>query len=357
MTTFFEIDFVEAGNAGNGDAIALRYADDHGTEYVHVVDGGYADDGDKLVEHIEKYYGAPNYIDHVVLTHPDGDHAAGLKTVLEHFNVGTLWMNRPWNHIDALIPLFDYEYTETGLRQRLRKDFPHTAALEDLANEQDIEINDALQGDQIGYFTVLAPSQNRYVQLIVESEKTPEEARKAAFEGTIFEKVMIVVKNVFAAWGEENLKGDSEGTSAENEVSIVQYANLCGESILLTGDAGVGALQEAYDYAIAQGVVLPGIDRFQVPHHGSRRNVSSDILDKWLGKKFATEPTSPHFSAIVSANQKSKDHPKKAVTRALVHRGAKVVKSNSVTCTGKNAPDRDGWSAATPLEYPTDMEE
>ena len=61
-------------------------------------------------------------------------------------------------------------------------------------------------------------------------------------------------------------------------------------------------------------------------------------------------------TAIISANRNDDDHPKKAVVRALIHRGAKVVQTNSVLQTHRNAPNR-GWSDATPLQYPFDMEE
>ena len=356
MSEFFEIDFIEAGNSGSGDAIALRHANGDGTEFIHVVDGGYTDDGDKLADHIKKYYGNASYIDHVVLTHPDGDHAAGVKKVLENFEIGVLLMNRPLNHIEALVPLFKYEYTEAGLIQRLKNDFPHTADLEKIAEEQNIEIRDAFQGDYIGRFLVLAPSRERYIQLVVDSEKTPEAERKAAFEGSIFEKMIQAVKNIVAEWGQENLKGDTEGTSSENEMSIVRIAELWEEKILLTGDAGVNALMEAYVYATGLGVQLPGINRFQVPHHGSRRNVSSDVLDLWLGARLGSQSENPGYTAIISANQKDKDHPRKAVVRALIHRGAKVVQTTGVTCSHHGGPDR-GWSGATPLTYPTEMEE
>ena len=283
MTKFFEIDFLEAGDKGSGDAIALRYRDDGGVDYVHVVDGGYTDDGDKIIEHIKKYYDDALSINHVVLTHPDGDHAAGLKKVLEEFSIGTLWMNRPWEHVEKLLQRFNYKYTKDGLILRLKKDFPHTAELEEIANEQGIEIRQVFRGDQIGEFTVLAPSLDRYIDLVVESDKTPEPERKAAIAGSIFERAAALIKSFAATWGEENLKGTSEGTSHENETSVVQFAELCGKKILLTGDAGVEALDEAYDYAVEVGIKLPGIDRFDAPHHGSRRNLSSDALDKWLG--------------------------------------------------------------------------
>ena len=228
--------------------------------------------------------------------------------------------------------------------------------MEEIAKNKGIEIKQAFQGSNIGKFIVLAPSFSRYIDLIVESDKTPEPERQAAIEGRFFNRVVAFMRNVAANWGQENLKGTSEGTSHENESSIVQFAELCSKKILLTGDAGVEALDEAYDYALRLGIRLPGIDRFDVPHHGSRRNLSSDVLDKWLGSKLDSESSSPLCTAIISANQKDKEHPKKAVIRALIHRGAKVFQTEGTLHSFQHAPDR-GWGPASALEYPTDMEE
>ncbi len=356
MAKFYEIDFLEVGNSASGDAMSIRYADDSDIEFIHVVDGGYSDDGDNLVEHIKKFYGNPSFVDHVVLTHPDGDHASGLRKVVDEFDVGTLWMNRPWVHVNELLPLFNYDYTRDGLIQRLKKDFPFTAELEKVALENGIEISDVFQGTQIGEFITLAPSKDRYIRLIVDSEKTPEPERRSAFEGTIFERVVRAVRNKIAEWGEENLKGDTEGTSAENESSVVQFSELCDEKILLTGDAGVEGLEEAFNYAIFLGIDLPGVKLFDVPHHGSRRNVSPDVLDKWLGPKLAAKPAAGEFDAIISANRNDKNHPRKAVVRALIHRGANVYQPKGTLHCHKNAPARD-WSTAAQLEYPQDMED
>ena len=86
-----------------------------------------------------------------------------------------------------------------------------------------------------------------------ESERTPESVEEAestdvASLGRFVEKAAAKVVNFLrAVWGEEIFS--SEETSAENEMSLIQYANLCGQSILLTGDAGRTALTEAADYA------------------------------------------------------------------------------------------------------------
>ena len=105
-------------------------------------------------------------------------------------------------------------------------------------------------------------------------------------------------------------------------MSVVQYANLCGKRILLTGDAGRGALWEAASYAPSVGLALPGLDRFQVPHHGSRRNVSTAVLDHWLGERLESQPESGKelFTSMISASKEDKGHPRKAVVRALIHR-------------------------------------
>lgn len=56
----YEIDFLPVGDgARSGDAIALRYGNLEGTraeQTVIVIDGGFSDDGEALVELIETHY-------------------------------------------------------------------------------------------------------------------------------------------------------------------------------------------------------------------------------------------------------------------------------------------------------------
>lgn len=360
MDDFFEIDFLDVHSSKSGDAIALRYQVNN-IQYTHVVDGGFQATGDKVVDHINKYYGAPTYIDNVVVTHPDGDHAGGLRKVLETYTIGALWMLRPWDYADEIISRFSRFTSVDNLKKRLREIYPNISALEEIANSNGIRIFEPFQGSSIGAFHVMAPTKARYLDMVVQSEKTPEstreEERNASLGGILEAAISKTVEFVRAAWGAEVFSADE--TSAENEMSVIQFATLCDERILLTGDAGRSALTEAADYADARGLILPGISRFQVPHHGSRRNVSTEVLDRWLGPRLRTKPTSGSeaFTAIVSSSKEDKDHPRKAVVRAMIHRGAKVVTTeNGGLKTGYNSPDRDGWSAATPLAYPEDQE-
>lgn len=356
---FFEIDFLDVEADSSGDAIAVRVGE-NGIQTVSVVDGGYADCGQKIVEYIRAHYGNVQSIKHVVLTHPDGDHAAGLKSVLENFTVECLWMNRPWLYADELIESYPTYNDLNRLKSRLRGKYPNIRDLEDIANKKGVKIESPLQGSKIGHFTVMAPSKSQFLRLVLEDDDKAEEWEDTASERIKKSWLVEVAKRVFkfvaAAWGDENLP--EKPTSPRNEMSVVQYANIGGIKILLTGDAGQRALRETIDYAPNVGLQLPGIDRFQVPHHGSRRNVSTEILDELLGARLNVAPTSTTFMAIISSALKDKHHPKKAVVRAMMHRGAKVITTEGADVRiGWNAPARDGWVAANSLDYPTEQEE
>lgn len=177
--------------------------------------------------------------------------------------------------------------------------------------------------------------------------------------GEVIESVTKKAVSFFKSlWGEETFS--SNVICAENEMSVVQYAVLCDEKILLTGDAGRAALTEAADYAERIGIVLSGIDRFQVPHHGSRRNVSTEILNRWLEELLAAkpEPGQTKFTALISSAKKDEAHPRKSVVRAMWHRGAFVAVTDGKSVrSSKNAPQREGVGPVAPVAFPEDQEE
>ena len=362
MSDYFEIDFLDVESTKSGDAITIRYSY-NGNTYIHVVDGGFQDTGDKVKSHIKTHYENAEYIDHVVVTHQDGDHAGGLRTILEEFVVGELWMLRPWLYAEEMIDRFSRFTSVENLEKRLKDIYSNLAALEEIALDKDIPIREPFQGAKIGAFTVMTPTKDRFLDLVVQSEKTPEsekkeEASQIGLGSMLTEAISRAASLIRADWGKEVFS--DQGTSAENEMSIVQFAGLCDQRILLTGDTGRDGLTEAAEYAPNIGLHLPGIDRFQVPHHGSRRNVSTELLDHWLGERLPSKPKKGEekFRALVSSAKKDKDHPRKAVIRALIHRGAKVLTTEGQSLrTPYNAPDREGWSAAIPEEYPEEHEE
>ena len=329
MSDYFEIDFLKIDADQSGDAITLRYSI-NSTKNIHVIDGGFQKTGDDIISHISTYYGVYTTIDSVVVTHPHEDHTSGLKKVLEYFMVKELWMLRPWEYASELLPRFARYKNASNLSAKLKDTYSDLEELETIANNKGISIHEPFQGSRIGQFIVLAPTKERYLDLIVQSNNTPDAS---------------------SVWGVESFP--SEGTDCENEMSVVQYASLCNQEILLTADAGRNALDETMYYARTLGINLSGINHFQIPHHGSLGNVSSVILDNLIGTKLPSKIIYKP-SVIVSAAKNDSDHPNNTVVRAIMHRGANVVSNEdtSLWCRSPNAPARSGWSPVQALPYP-----
>lgn len=345
----YEIDFLPVGNGDkSGDAILIRWQ--HEQSYkIMVIDGGTKESGEKIVEHITKYYRSST-VDYVVNTHPDQDHASGLSVVLEKLKVNELWIHRPWNHTKEIIDYFhDGRITEESLKKRLEKSFSYVKPLEDIANEKNITIKEPYAGSNIGIFEVLSPSKNWYLhELIPNFNKTPQQKAvlTEAFEG-MKEKVLNWIDETFES---ETLKEDGE-TSADNESSVILYANIDDKGILLTGDAGIMALNKAYEYKTD---ISKNLKFVQVPHHGSRRNVSPSILDSILNKKGQDE----NKVAFISASKNSSKHPKQSVVNAFIRRGCKVIATQGSTkWHHSGTPDRESYSTAEPLPFKKKFQE
>jgi hypothetical protein len=59
----YEIDFLPVGDS-NGDAICIRYGTPQTGYTIHVVDGGFTDTAETVIDHIETYYGKGVTINH-----------------------------------------------------------------------------------------------------------------------------------------------------------------------------------------------------------------------------------------------------------------------------------------------------
>ena len=113
--------------------------------------------------------------------------------------------------------------------------YPYIAELEKIAIRRGIPIEEPFQGRQIGAFTVLAPSPLRYGQLILSSDRTPQTRTvMGGILSELFNVVEPLMTFIKSGWGSENFS--DEKTSVENEMSVVQYANIAGDRIVFTGD-------------------------------------------------------------------------------------------------------------------------
>lgn len=354
----YEVDFLPVGNGDkSGDAIVLRYGEP-GSYKVMIVDGGTKESGQKLVDHIKSHYGT-THVDYVVNTHPDADHASGLEVILDQMTVGEVWVHRPWEYAEEIRHWFkDGRITDESLAARLKDLLSHAYRLEELADEKGIPVYEPYAGAKIGDFHVLSPSQDWYLELVPQFNKTPE-ARSASMAEAMKSFGLRTLEKL-AAWADEHwhietLSEDGE-TSCENESSVVLYGNLDGRGVLLTGDAGIQALGKATDYAADLGFDLITSKFIQVPHHGSRNNVSPSILNRFVGPKVG-EGAATTKTAFVSASKDSEVHPRKVVTNAFLRRGVNVHQTKGESKRhSHNMPAREGWTASTPIPFHPQVE-
>ena len=360
----FEIDFLPVGNGEkSGDAIALRYSSDGGESWrVGVVDGGTKDSGKKLASHIAYYYDT-NKVDFVVLSHPDGDHASGLTEVIDRLEVGELYMHRPWEHVGEIFDrISDGRITIESLKDRLKDGCSNALAVEEKANSEGIPIFEPFSDEleNIHGIRVLGPSREYYIENLPEFRaiaEVMEEREEGLFEA-MGKAGRWVIRSLVEDWDEELLANpEEEATSSENRTSTVLCLDIGGVYCWLTGDAGVGSLEKAMDKAEEVGINPGSLGFFQVPHHGSKRNLGPDVLDKVIGKPGDREEGS--FPAYISASiDGSPKHPSPRVVNALIRRGGRVVATQGKKkCFSVGTPDREGWLPAESFGFMREYEE
>jgi beta-lactamase superfamily II metal-dependent hydrolase len=334
----FEVDFLPVGDGSrSGDAIALRFTRPDTGALAHVIiDGGYEDDGDALVEHFTNLYGT-SYVDLVVLTHPDADHRGGIPTLLSKLQVGVLAAHDPAAHGGAALPVAE-KVTE----------------LRALAVREGTELVEPFAGNDGfgGALLVAGPSEAFYEQKLAEqlaregvAAAAPPSATREALQAAI---ARLSAKALPHLPGEIPFS-DSGGDKPLNDTSTVIDLQFGEQRFLFTGDAGVPALDAAAAYLDAQGRTDRSATMVQVAHHGSRHNASSDCLDRLLGPKTDERRGSALISISQAAAQDPR-YPSPRVTNAYTRRGYPCFANEGLTmCLSGEGAEGRGWTSMTPL--------
>jgi beta-lactamase superfamily II metal-dependent hydrolase len=357
----YEIDFLPVGDESKGgDAIALRYGNLYGSrseQTVVVIDGGYADDGEALVKHIREYYGT-DLVDIVISTHSDKDHITGLEVVLEELRVNQLLMHLPWEHSETLTEARKSAFKYMALTEKTEKSFQAASDLQTIAGRKGVPIVEPFAGMQTrdGALRILGPSEAYYEELMAEVQAAAPRSSAVTLSEQLQRLLKAAARLVPETLWLETLRDDGE-TSPTNNSSVITLLTVDGRKSLLTGDAGIPALEQALDILEAEGF-QPGTLKFvQIPHHGSRRNVGPSVLDRLLGPKGQSTRHSTAFASVPPKNPEHK-HPSKKVTNAFHRRGYNVhVTQGSTKWHHHSAPSRVGWSSAVPVKFHDRVEE
>ena len=367
-----EVDFLPVGEGErSGDAIAIRWGNLNGPrreQFVMVIDGGTLESGDALVEHVRGVYGT-GIVDLAVNSHPDGDHASGLYRVFEELTVGHLWMHRPWEHSADIKHMFDDgTLTNDRLSSKMQKALSDAWDLEKIARRKRITITepfaDGVANRQFQGIYVLGPTEDFYQSLLPGFRETPDaKDSHASYLGGGFQSftrgAVALAERVLESWGKETLEDPvKDATSAENNSSAIILLRLEGHDLLFTADAGVPALERAVNLAESWGISLPACRFQQVPHHGSKRNVGPQLLNRLVGPKLSSSGTTNKTVFVSAAKKGAPKHPAKKVVNAYIRRGAMVLATQGGGIQHHlNGLARNGWGPATPLSFSQEVGE
>jgi beta-lactamase superfamily II metal-dependent hydrolase len=291
----YEFDFLSVGDESkSGDAIALRFGNLRGQrseQVVMVVDGGYTASGEALVEHIKACYGADR-VDIVISTHPDQDHINGLEVVLEELRVDALFMHQPWRHSRTVAKARSARFRSAGFADWVEESLRGASDLETLASRKGIRIVEPFCGFTIpttaGTLRILGPTQEYYESLLQEEVRIPAAAgQPTALEALLKKMAAGAVKLLEESLNIETLRDDGTTTPSNNS-SVICLFTIDDRQLLLTGDAGIPALDKAIAVLEAEGFRPGSLNFVQVPHHGSRNNVGPSILNRMLGPRGQT---------------------------------------------------------------------
>ena len=258
-------------------------------------------------------------------------------------------MHQPWLHSLELLHMFrSGRLTSSGLARRTREALGAAWELAKLAERTNVPVCEPFQGAQIGNFHVLSPERSWHQALVSQFRNTPKpQATVTSSLGLRLGTLGLAARADSATiqWVAESLNVETLGhdatTSAENESSVVLYGQLGNRRVLLTGDAGMHALTRAADYIERCGGHLRDLDVLQVPHHGSRNNVTPTVLNRIMGRV-----------ACVSASGASSTHPRRVVTNAFIRRGATVYTTERGAMRfPHNMPYRIGYGPANPVPF------
>ena len=183
------------------------------------------------------------------------------------------------------------------------KSFQKIQELNELCEKHNIEKTEALS-DSFNYseMKVISPSRKFY------TEKVQQFTSIDFLKRVDYQKTFSQINESVELSKPCDVVDEKNDASPENlSATVIQLNDSKGRKYILTSDAGV----ESFDDMENNGFKCENLNIVQLPHHGSRRNISTEWIAKFSPNMF-----------LISA-QGNEKHPRKAV----------------LSCIKKNVPD------------------
>ena len=152
-----------------------------------------------------------------------------------------------------------------------------------------IPVEEPFENKKIAFLEVCGPSEQYYRQLL-EAFTDPDSVLKESIHHTLGDSIesLMVLKSSSSPTLET-----APVTTPENNSSVILRTKQNGKTYLFTADAGAPALD-----GVKRSHALAGCWWMQIPHHGSRRNITADLIEHF-------SPTVAYVSADGSEKHSS----------------------------------------------------
>jgi beta-lactamase superfamily II metal-dependent hydrolase len=321
---------------GDADAIFIRHYVNN-TPYVILIDAGNVEDWTTIKSHLRQHYGTYT-INLAICTHPDNDHMGGFFGLLNDSDVriSEFWLIDPAHYLDET-DIKRYS-TKDGATKAIRKIFDNqcntSQNLINMVLSKHITTYTVIRGykHDILPIEVVAPTADYYREVAKEMAKDCNVHSYVPADTSSYDEAE--VQSIDRA--KSSIDQCDDDCSPYNKSSIVLlYEPGDGQKILFTGDACCASLLKmTEDYPR-----IRDIDFLKVPHHGSKHNLSSAIIDTLRPK-----------TSFISAKG-SRTHPSVAIVNYLSRYGNvfSTHKHNSFI-RKTNGIERQNTSPSIPLK-------
>jgi len=318
----FRIDMLPARE---GDCLIVSYGSEESPHRI-LIDGGRKATYSDLKGYLSSLPESERVFELLIVSHVDRDHIEGVLALFDDpeplVTFKDIWFNgyhhlkgEDFEEFSAVQGEKLTEYLKKGVAEgsftwngHFGENYTKPAAL--ALDDELVEIE--LDGGMV--LTLLSPTREKLKDLI---NKWEAECEKAGIvTGTDDSPPEKEGYEVFSSIDIDSLAAEPFKTdsSKANGSSIAVLASFKGKSALLSGDAHVDCLLASIARLDQRGD-KPNIDVVKIPHHGSRKNVSKDLLESFHCSNY-----------LISTNGSYFDHPDPVAMSRLIKFGGQNTK-------------------------------
>ncbi len=301
--------------ASFGDCLWIEYGNEDQPNVI-LVDAG-PSLPDALIAKLKALASRGGHLELVVVTHVDKDHIGGMLTLLERdfygVKVRDFWFNG-FRHLSEL-EAFGERQGERLTALLLTKGIPWNAAVENAGLLVTPESCPAFTLPGGAVITLLSPDRPQLERLKANWTKVCGEADLYADIPAVTEYFGLDGMEAFGAAGALDVptlaaQKYEEDSAVSNGSSIAFIVEYDGRRILLGADAYPSRLTKSLSQVL--GSPPYRFDLVKVPHHGSERNLSKELVEAIDCERYLFSSNGAHFK-----------HPSQSAVARVVHYGNK----------------------------------